>query len=53
MGAQYIVKKWLLGDTEEAPDVVAYRILDCFPEPIRSCCLKETSENETRMGRDA
>lgn len=52
VGAQYIVKKWLLGDTEEAPDVIADRILDCFPEPIRSCCLKETSENETRMARD-
>lgn len=43
VGAQYIMKKWLLGDAEEAPDVIADRILDCFPEPIRSCCLMETA----------
>ena len=41
-GAQHITKKWLLGDTGEAPDVIADRILDCFPEPVRSCCLMET-----------
>lgn len=44
VGAQYIMKKWLLGEAEEAPNVIADRILDCFPEPIRSCCLKEITE---------
>lgn len=43
VGAQYVMKKWLLGGAEEAPDVIADRILDCFPEPIRGCCLKETA----------
>lgn len=40
-GAQHITKKWLLGDTGETPSVIADRILDCFPEPVRSCCLME------------
>ena len=44
-GAQYIVKKWLLGEMEEAPDVIADRILDCFPEPIRGCCLTASAGN--------
>lgn len=38
-GAQYITKKWLLGNTGESPDEIAGRILDCFPEPIRGYCL--------------
>lgn len=45
-GTQYIVKKWLLGDSGEAPDVIADRILDCFPEPVRGCCLMEASDEQ-------
>ena len=41
-GTQFIMKKWLLGDCKEPPHIVSERILDCFPEPIRSCCLMET-----------
>lgn len=52
VGAQYITKKWLLGDTEEAPGVIADRILDCFPEPVRGCCLMETAGDETHAGTD-
>lgn len=51
-GAQYTVKKWLLEDTGEAPDVVADRILDCFPEPIRGCCLTETAGDGANTGED-
>lgn len=41
-GVQYITKKWLLGDTGDPPDVMADRILDCFPEPIHSYCFMAT-----------
>ena len=40
-GAQHIVNKWFLEDTGEMPNVIADRILDCFPEPVRSCCVAE------------
>lgn len=43
MGARYVTRKWLSGDTGEPPDVIADLILDCFPEPIRSYCLMETT----------
>lgn len=46
IGAQYITKKWLLEDTGELPDVIADRILDCFPEPVRSFCLMETTSGQ-------
>lgn len=52
VGAQYIMKKWLLGEAKEAPDVIADRILDCFPEPVRGCCLMETAGDGTFIGRD-
>lgn len=47
-GTQHIVKKWLFGDTGEAPTVIADRILDCFPEPVRSCCLTEAAGDKMR-----
>lgn len=50
-GTRYIVKKWLFGDAEEGPDVIAERILDCFPEPVRSHCLAEPAAG-TRAGKD-
>lgn len=46
-GTRHIVKKWLLGDSGEAPSVITERILDCFPEPVHSYCLTENAGDET------
>lgn len=46
-GTKHVVKKWLLGDTTEAPDVIVERIMDSFPEPVRSYCFPEDAEDET------
>lgn len=46
MGARHITHKWILGDTGEPPDIIADRILDCVPEPIRSYCLTEIAPQD-------
>lgn len=52
VGTRHIVKKWLFGDLGEAPGVIAERIMDCFPEPIRSHCLTETAGSEPHVDED-